>query len=140
VAQLKFQKQLNLHQPEKGIYGDCFRTCVAIMLGLDAEEVPHFVHADNPLWLDDCRDWLAGRGLKYIQIVYTGELEDVLRCVSLGTDELPYMLTGQSRNGTNHCVVCQGAEIVCDPAIDNSGIVGPTDTGVFYVEFIVREV
>jgi hypothetical protein len=31
-----------MHDPEKGIIGDCFRACIASILELDINEVPHF--------------------------------------------------------------------------------------------------
>ncbi len=47
-----------------------------------------------------------------------------------------WLLTGKSRNNVPHVVVCQGGEIVCDPSLDNSGIVSPTDDGYCWAEFL----
>jgi hypothetical protein len=37
------------HCPEEGRYGDCFRACVASLMELPAEAVPHFCDG-NPGW------------------------------------------------------------------------------------------
>jgi len=31
------QKQANRHLPEEGLYGDCHRTAIAVLLGLDRD-------------------------------------------------------------------------------------------------------
>ena len=51
-----------------------------------------------------------------------------------------YILTGKSKNGTNHCVICKNGGIVWDPAIDDSGIVGPTTDGHYSIEFLVDDI
>ena len=39
---MKELKQLNLHRPEEGLIGDCFRTCIACLLDMPApDHVPH---------------------------------------------------------------------------------------------------
>lgn len=50
-----------------------------------------------------------------------------------------YMLSGLSANGANHIVICRNDEIMHDPAIDDSGIVGPMDNGYYYVSFLSYE-
>ena len=51
-----------------------------------------------------------------------------------------YGLVGLSRNGTNHIVICKEDQIVWDPAIDDSGIVECGSDGLWWLEFIVREI
>ena len=36
-------KQKYKHDPDNGIFGDCYRTCLAYILGLDRDDVPHYV-------------------------------------------------------------------------------------------------
>jgi hypothetical protein len=47
------------------------------------------------------------------------------------------MLSGRSRTGVNHVVVCQGGQIVCDTSLNDSGIVGRCDDGYHWVAFLV---
>ena len=70
------QRQLVAHDPGEGRYGDCQRTCIAVILGLDAADVPHFVDdpaatTDSDLWWSKRQDrWLAERGLSYARFAY----------------------------------------------------------------------
>ncbi|MCK4817308.1 hypothetical protein KA005_16175, partial [bacterium] len=41
------KKQLNRHNPEEGVFGDCYRTCIANVLGVFPTAVPHF-------WTEEC--------------------------------------------------------------------------------------
>lgn len=136
------QKQANRHRPEEGIFGDCHRTCIAMLLGLDRDEVPHFLH-------DDCGaeefkrrvgEWLGERGLCELFMVWDGgsDIGDILRTVEHLNPGVPFILGGKSRTGVNHSVVCQGGEMVGDPSLTDAGIIGPTEPdGFFWVTFIV---
>lgn len=77
-------KQLFTNADEKRPVGDCWRTCIAMLLDLPPEEVPHFVDlyydADEfttdrwpafvgtqvrvPRWAAECQAWLRERGLE----------------------------------------------------------------------------
>lgn len=75
-------------------------------------------------------DWFAARDLMLIDIQWSGEigLQDVLSSVhnmNRYVSNLTYLLTGRSKTGCNHAVVCREDRIVHDPSINQSGIVGP---------------
>lgn len=141
------QKQKNLHKPEEGIFGDCFRTCLAVLLGIDAEEVPHFLKTgkfEDQLYIE----WLNANDLHLLRVTFPGEcqLEQILITGSVMSGDMPYLLSGFSRTGCNHVVVCQGLEIVCDPSLIDAGIVGPMQNeyadGIkeeWWVEWLVRK-
>lgn len=140
---MKPQKQLFRHDPSKGIHGDCHRTAIACILDLDAADVPHFMHPDvSPNGCDGHRNaerWLNERGLTQIFSIFDGSarLRDILQAIQhTNNPGLCFILGGQSRNGCNHSVVCCDGEIVCDPSLDDSGIVGPCDDGWYWVTFI----
>ncbi len=143
---MKPQKQLNRHRPTEGIFGDCHRTAIAVILDMDAADVPHFMDgkdgkgADLGVWEAQER-WLNERGMTAISVAFPGEcpLDQVLLAVKNANIQQPnlcYMLGGESANGVNHSVVCRGAEIVCDPGQDDPGIVGPCDDGFYWVTFM----
>lgn len=147
---MKPQKQLFRHRPDEGIYGDCHRTAIAIVLGMDAKDVPHFMDGapgrsdlDAPEAAERAHNeveaWLNARGICTINVLFPGDisLDEVLRTISLvNTRSRPvFILGGQSKNGVNHSVVCCDGEIACDPALDDSGIVGPCDDGFYWVTF-----
>ena len=39
---MEFYKQLNEHNPDEGVYGDCYRTAIGCLLNIPPEFVPHF--------------------------------------------------------------------------------------------------
>lgn len=114
---MKLQKQLIMnHNLEAGIYGDCFRTCIAILLNMDAADVPHFVeqayHAGqdfNSRYADNlARRWLRERGYALMSVVFHASAQD--EHIRDLTDGMPYMLTGRSPRYPDvcHCVIAQG--------------------------------
>lgn len=141
---MKFQKQKFLHKPDEGIFGDCIRTCLAILMDLDAEDVPHFF-ATGTFDQDAYDAWLRDNGLHVITVTFPGETpqENVMFTADRMGGGLPYMLSGHSRTPSNHVVVAQGNEIVCDPSLTDSGIVGPMKnpdgSTVWWIEWLVRK-
>jgi len=139
-------KQQYLHDPDRGVTGDCGRTVIACLLDMRPEEVPHFYHED--FYAEEPKDWkgnkvrdewLRERGLTIIKIPYDGDaitLENLL-CQYVDPGVF-YILHGRSRNDTGHVVICEGGKIVHDPALDDSGIVGPEPhSGHYWLEFLV---
>lgn len=142
---LKNLRQANRHNPDAGVFGDCERTAYAVLLGLSRDEVPHWLDGVRP---DDTEGrnlasaersaWLADRGLTTFQLAWNCGLDDVLTTMAnVNGKDFCYLLSGQSRNGCNHVVVCRGDKIEVDTSIDQSGIVGPCDDGYFWVEVFV---
>lgn len=138
---MKPQKQLNRHDPKNGIYDDCHRTAIACVLDMDANDVPHFMDGrDAGASHEAAEAWLNERGITQINVLFgdTSSLEDVLTSIknyNATSGPHVFILGGRSRNDVNHSVVCCDGEIVCDPSIDNSGIVGPCDDGYWWVTF-----
>lgn len=147
---MKPQKQLFRHDPANGSYGDCHRTAIACVLDLDAADVPHFMDGKHQCPADDSHKaveaWLNARGLTHINVLYSGELSlqqvlDTVRFSNPNSGPHVFILGGHSRNGLNHSVVCCDGQIVCDPALDDSGIVGPIDgNGHWHVTFFATAV
>lgn len=139
-----FNKQLNRHDPDNKISGDCYRTAIACVLNKKPEEVPHVFDFDEdggwPSGADGNKamdEYLKTLGLCLIRVPYTGgELEVILDSQSTLNPSSEFVLSGESKNGVNHCVVAARGKIIWDPSIDNSGIVGPCDDGYWWLEFI----
>lgn len=134
------QKQLFRHDPENGIYGDCFRTAIACLLNIKPEQVPHIgpdewasadafgAHFDRVL---------ESFGLHKVEIAFD-KLDALLATMQICNPRTYYLLSGKSSNGVGHVVIALGGEIVWDPAQDDSGIVGPMDEdGLYWVTFLV---
>lgn len=101
------------HAPGTGPVGDCYRTCVAALIGrTHAEDVPHFVQqrmdTGDGRWEDFrlARVWL--RENENLDLAYITEKEAIER-------ELPYLLTVQSKKGDwPHVVVAQIGRVLHD--------------------------
>lgn len=124
---MQYHKQKFLHNPDQGTFGDCHRTVIACLLDKEPEEVPHWgIHYfDTDMFSKVCNDYLASQGLMEVRVPFQCELDVVLnhqKCVNPG---VYYMLTGKSRTGTNHVVVCLDDKIIHDPSLTNSGIIAP---------------
>lgn len=119
---------------EEGKIGDCWRCCVAAVLGLPAEEVPHFVmtadgkhnHNDDA----DTQRWLNGRGLQMCLVSSYGGRE-ALRypCWHEDVEKFPPPVviavgpTVRSKSrGHYHAVVMRGNELLYDPHPSEAGI------------------
>lgn len=140
---MKPQKQINIHWPEVGMFGDCHRTAIAIMLDMDAKDVPHFMDGTigkgaAPGAHEAAEVWLRERGFTQICIAFPGECDiaSILSAVSKNSAPgLPYIFGGESKTGVNHSVIACDGEIVCDPSLTESGIIGPMDDGFYWVTF-----
>jgi len=135
--------QLFLHDPDNGVYGDCWRATVACLLRLPVEGVPHVCDGpDDGKASERMRAFLDSQNCALIQVPFLGEmsLEQVLDYVGSTSvsSGLHWCLMGTSRTGCNHVVICRGNEIVHDPSITQSGIVGPSSDGMWWVEWVVQ--
>lgn len=95
--------------------GNCLPACIASILDLRIEDVPHF-GADD--WLDTLERWLAPRGLYPV-------------CATLGGPWRPaglYILAGKSPRGDFlHAVVARGSDVVHDPHPSRAGVLSHAD-------------
>lgn len=136
--------QLIRHDPENGLFGDCFRTVIACLLDMPPADVPHVYDAgatsDTARPVIDA--WLMERGLCLISIVFPGDdLDQAMTTMKFLNPGVYYMLSGFSRTGCNHVVVCLDDKIVHDPSPAGAGIVGPVkEDGLYWFSFIGHSV
>ena len=135
------QQQLIKHDPANGAYGDCGRTVIACLLDMHPSDVPHFWNGevDNPTAQEDCRKWLAERGLRNIAWPIDGRLMEVLTFMKRDNPGTYYALLGTSQRLSNHVVICYNDEIVCDPSLEGGELIGPSDDGHWWIEVLVRD-
>jgi hypothetical protein len=113
-------KQTKIHDPEKGINGNCHRACIASILECDIDEVPPIEDIPHPPaegetpWMHTLEKWVNSNGYTY---------------GGIHADDLPrwegyYVGIGESPRfpGILHCVVCKDGKMVWDPHPDASGI------------------
>lgn len=136
-------KQRNRHRPEDGVWGDCHRACVASMLDLPLDAVPHFGDGgcDNVEFDRRVREYLASQRIAPVTTIFSGSespLADVLDCVGHLNPGMHYIIGGKSRAGCGHSVIGFDRKIVFDPSLDENGIVGPMDDGFYWITFLGR--
>ena len=133
---MKYHKQTIKHNPAIGQYGDCFRTCVACLLDLEVDQVPHFCENGGKNAASEMDAWLIHNyGLYLFAVPFeNGTLESVLAAVARNNPG-PYLLVGESSNHCNHCVICQGDKVIHNPN-PNSEIIGATLEGYWWIEVL----
>jgi hypothetical protein len=135
-------KQIIMHDPENGQYGDCHRTALASLLDLQRpEDVPHFMDGADPGHAyDQTRQWLAGRGLRVVTFPVSGQtpLDDVLQWMEATNPGIEYLLAGTSPRDTDHETVVSGG-VLYDPHPSDSALIGPTSTGDWWITLIFPE-
>lgn len=125
------------HDPENGSWGNCHSACIAMILGMDINDVPHFYKdgEDGDSNVQDKRvaDFLDAFGLIKFNVLFPGEtlFQEILTTFKNASPGVAFILGGKSSSGCGHSVVCLDGEIFHDPT--GSGIVGPMDDGYFWV-------
>lgn len=128
------------HNPPES-YGDCLRACVASLLELSADEVPHFYH-DNPdpyEALRRVRAFLRPMGETIFAVEYPpvtrAELLDMMRG---NNPDATCLLFGQTSGGGGHVVVCRGDQVIHNPAWHGCHVVDPGPAG--WIVWVVARV
>lgn len=120
--------------PDNKLAGDCWRCCIAAVIGLPADAVPHFLQDDidsreRDDW-KDCDDrtqaWLNERGFVLVRVNGRNLHFDYLK-----TDRVPVIKCGPTprsqRMHQHHAVVYLGNEMVYDPHPSNAGLTAVCD-------------
>lgn len=118
---------------ENGEVGDCWRCCVAAIVGLNAEDVPHFLltsdgktnHNMDP----DTQRWLNQRGYGMIYATAIGCSRGAIWCPRYADDEIqppPLITCGPTCRseglGKHHAVITIGGKLVYDPHPSEAGL------------------
>lgn len=134
-------KQQFRHRPEEGIFGDCYRTAIACILGCNPLDLPHEHRKLGGEAFHKLYDgWLNDRGIERISVPFPGDglsVEQALALPKHWNPHLPCIFSGTSRTGVNHSVVCWRDEIFCDPSLTDAGIIGPCNDGYYWVDWLV---
>lgn len=129
------------HDPEAGTYGDCMRACVASIMELTPDQVPHFVR-DNPNAIEAHQrmvEFLAEYNFAPFMINCGSEdtFADILDYMGKQNPTTYYMVFGRTDAG-DHVIVCRGGEIAHDPAWYWSPLIGPGSSGEWCIMVIAR--
>ena len=112
---MKFYQQTAMHTEETK--GDCWRACVATILQLPMDEVPHFLNEGEWPW--NFLEWLDNRKLVWIEFAYPDGLDAYSELWGLHT------IVGPSpRGGCDHAVIGKNGEMIFDPHPSGDGLGG----------------
>lgn len=129
------------HDPPHS-YGDCIRACIATVMDTPCEQVPHFADlgASPDEALASVRRWLGLRGFTVASFGFPGSepISDVMDYMGQANPGVTYLLFGQMRGGGDHVVVCQGGEMVHNPAWVPGRLHTPTTAGHWQIWVVVR--
>jgi hypothetical protein len=117
-----------------GVRGDCFRACMASILELDSEDVPHFVAIEKDWW-GEVQRWLEKRSL--IALWFRLDPDVCTICWPL-TSTVYCILSGPSPRGggLQHSVVGEIGDgwsfmPVYDPHPSGEMLAGPATSALF---------
>lgn len=143
-----FHKQTIMHNPPEQI-GNCMQTVIAGLLGKQIDEVPHFglgltFDRNDPVireregveFMARVHAYLHSINYRMFEVMYDTDL-DGLKSVLGVNNNVPLLVSGVSRRGTNHAVIMYGGELY-DPHPDNIGLCGPLDNGYWSVAALVK--
>lgn len=142
------QKQKNRHKPEEGLIGDCHRTCYACLLDMDRDSVPNFGEVGFDISKEGggnrrefsaaCKAWLTSQGYAEFMVGFGATLQEVQDFMRECNPGQYYILGGLSSTGVNHSVIGCDDQIVWDPSLNDSGIVGPCEPdGLYWITILV---
>jgi hypothetical protein len=107
------------HNPDEGIYGDCFRAALASALGQPISETPHFFR-DNYVDLNKINQsidkYLAKKGLILIWLDYLSAIKEI---ESMSPSSMMggfyHLVQGMDFDGDGHACVGFNGRLVHDP-------------------------
>ncbi len=116
-------QQTILHDPENGKTGDCFRACIASLLSLPIENVPHFCDGKpegDTTYYGELNTWLAERGLIYLEF---GTGSGWSESFAAAGGDCFHIISGRSPRGYLHAIVGRNGEPIYDPHPSNAGLI-----------------
>lgn len=139
---MKIQKQL--------LENDCWRTCLAIVMNMNAKDVPHF-YEDQSLEnavqaLHKAKLWLLenNKTLFAVNLPPQLDFQTAIQTAQTIFPKYPVIISGESKIGLNHAVVVSPHGAIIDPYIGevvhmNNPFKGPCKNGCYgwIVEVVV---
>lgn len=113
--------------------GDCWRTCIACILEIDAGYVPHFLQEYGSNYIDATNDYIENLGFKLLMAV------DIEFPVTIAHNDKLIKL-GSIKNGNGHAVVASAStgEMIHDP--DDSGDDSDVEEPWTYIAIVKKEI
>lgn len=107
-----------LNKDVPSVRGNCLQACIASLLELPIEEVPHFVqdetdhdNHDDWYWLKKVQEFLKPLGKRLVPSQPVGNFAETYQ-----------LIVGQSPRNVGHGVIYQNGKLVHDPHPSNQGL------------------
>lgn len=125
---------------ERGEVGDCWRCCVAALVGVPAEEVPHFLQdevndrsrsmdADTQEWLNQ-RGWYIVESSKFLCNRWSTSRFETPAVIACGPSPRSKQM------GQHHAVIMQNGKLLYDPHPSGDGLTAIVEV---HLIFPIRE-
>ena len=95
--------------------GNCLQACLASILNLPLESVPHFANIENDDWWIQCQDWCRQFGIYPIYIPADGVKDPYFL-------KGYHLITGETSAGHSHVVVGCDGKVVHNPIPEGTGL------------------
>ena len=132
------KRMLCEHNPPES-YGDCFRACLASILEIEPEVVPHFAaDFDDVTWISEVNKYLMQFNVGIISVSFN----DNNNFETFGLKNIYHIICGKSPRfpSENHAVVGRDGKIVYNPSLSKEGLLGPEKDWVhfLFISFMKR--
>jgi hypothetical protein len=122
---MKTIEQRRLFSKENGTHGDCMQCCVAMLLGLEYQQVPDFISQE--FFWDSFYGFIRGKG-------FEPKERSFLRMKECPTEFC--IMTGETvrteKTGVKHSVIYRNGELFFDPHPSKAGLSKPEE--YFFLE------
>ena len=98
------------HNDPQGRVWNCLQACIASMLELELNEVPHFAAMPDSTWFDEMCKWIESKGFALYDVDGLDAGDDYVFAI------------GKSPRGVSHVVIYKNGEMVHDPHFSRAGI------------------
>lgn len=132
---MKPQRQTTFGGPKDENPGNCWSTCIAMLLGIDTSEVPNFCgiyREEDGTWLRKANEWLREKGALLMPF------NDDPVTWAPECDQLICIASGPAERGHPHSVVWKGGKILHDPHPSDAGLIEAREWEVLIISDPVR--
>ncbi len=116
---MQYVDQLSAEQLPPGNKGDCLSACIASILEVRLDQVPHFTGKN---WREEIDRFLATYGLCLIGYMADGEAFGPPPFYHIVSGLSSHHKEGESEVDNQHAVVCYGEHMVHDPSSSRTGL------------------
>lgn len=110
-----------------GLRGNCLQACIASIMELDIEEVPHFANHEGADWFDRMNDWFIKRGMWILYI------QDDYGFMPHGYS----IICGTSPRQVRHSCVALDGKLIFDPHPSRAGLI-EVDSYYLFVNMMIN--